>query len=473
MIQFDIVEPVPVAMHVSDASTINGKDGVTPHIGDNGNWYLGDVDTGNPSRGETGPKGDPGDAGPQGPKGDTGDTGPQGPKGDTGDTGPQGPKGDTGDAGPQGPQGPKGDTGDAGPQGPQGVQGPQGSTGKDFRVLGYYADPASLSAAVPAPQAGDAYGVGTVEPYDIYIWDGVNAAWVNNGPLQGAKGDTGPQGPQGPKGDTGDTGPQGPKGDTGDTGPQGPKGDTGDTGPQGPKGDTGDAGPQGPKGDPGEAFTYEDFTPEQLAALKGEKGDTGAQGPQGERGETGPQGPQGPQGPKGDTGDTGPQGLKGDTGPQGTQGQKGDTGDTGPQGPAGPNEVGSSTATDITGLLKGDGTAVSAAQAGVDYAPAFSPYQTLSASVTLTAAHFGKYLLLSGASAFTVTLPAATAAMSGAEMELHNIGAGTVTLTGALQLGSTANTSASVTLETGNAVTVKCVGTGAGAWTLIGAYTEV
>lgn len=135
--------------------------------------------------------------------------------------------------------------------------------------------------------------------------------------------------------------------------------------------------------------------------------------------------------------------------------------------------VNAGTATDITGLLKGDGAAVSAAQAGVDYAPAFSPCQTLSASVTLTAAHFGKYLLLSGASAFTVTLPAATAAMSGAEMELHNIGAGTVTLTGALQLGSTANTSASVTLETGNAVTVKCVGTGAGAWTLIGAYTEV
>ena len=60
MIRFDIVEPVPVAMHVSDASTINGKDGVTPHIGDNGNWYLGDVDTGNPSRGETGPKGNTG-----------------------------------------------------------------------------------------------------------------------------------------------------------------------------------------------------------------------------------------------------------------------------------------------------------------------------------------------------------------------------------------------------------------------------
>ena len=32
----------------------NRKDGITPHIGDNGNWYLGDTDTGKPSRGETG-----------------------------------------------------------------------------------------------------------------------------------------------------------------------------------------------------------------------------------------------------------------------------------------------------------------------------------------------------------------------------------------------------------------------------------
>lgn len=94
----------------------------------------------------------------------------------------------------------------------------------------------------------------------------------------------------------------------------------------------------GPKGDKGDAFTYADFTAEQLAALKGEKGDTG---------ETGPKGPQGEQGLKGDTGATGPQGLKGDTGPQGPkgdtgatgatgpQGPKGDKGDTGPQGPAG------------------------------------------------------------------------------------------------------------------------------------------
>lgn len=32
-----------------------GTDGITPHIGDNGNWYLGTTDTGKPSKGEQGP----------------------------------------------------------------------------------------------------------------------------------------------------------------------------------------------------------------------------------------------------------------------------------------------------------------------------------------------------------------------------------------------------------------------------------
>lgn len=38
-----------------------GKDGVTPTIGENGNWYLGTEDTGKPSRGATGPQGPAGD----------------------------------------------------------------------------------------------------------------------------------------------------------------------------------------------------------------------------------------------------------------------------------------------------------------------------------------------------------------------------------------------------------------------------
>ena len=37
-----------------------GSDGITPTIGANGNWYIGSTDTGKPSRGATGAKGDPG-----------------------------------------------------------------------------------------------------------------------------------------------------------------------------------------------------------------------------------------------------------------------------------------------------------------------------------------------------------------------------------------------------------------------------
>ena len=47
------------------ATGADGKDGITPTIGDNGNWYLGDTDTGKPSRGETGA------TGPQGPQGES------------------------------------------------------------------------------------------------------------------------------------------------------------------------------------------------------------------------------------------------------------------------------------------------------------------------------------------------------------------------------------------------------------------
>jgi hypothetical protein len=38
--------------------TFQGKEGTTPHIGENGNWFIGEKDTGKPSRGPQGPKGD-------------------------------------------------------------------------------------------------------------------------------------------------------------------------------------------------------------------------------------------------------------------------------------------------------------------------------------------------------------------------------------------------------------------------------
>ena len=288
----------------------------SPKLSANKTWMTWDAEKGayvDSGQSAVGPKGDTGLTGPQGATGAQGPKGDKGDKGDTGATGAQGPKGDKGDKGdtgdtgaigPQGPQGLKGDTGPTGPQGPKGdtgatgPQGEKGETGSGFKVLDYYGSLSALQSAVSSPNVGDAYGVGTAEPYDIYIF-GKSSGWVNNGPLQGAKGDTGPQGP---------------------------KGDTGETGEQGPKGDT------GAKGDKGDAFTYADFTTEQLAALKGEKGDkgdTGATGPKGETGEVGPEGPQGPQGIQGEKGDTGA------TGPQGPQGEKGDKGDAGPQGPQG------------------------------------------------------------------------------------------------------------------------------------------
>lgn len=52
-----------------------GKDGITPHIGNNGNWYLGDQDTGKPSQGKQGPQGEPGKDGQQGVPGASGKDG--------------------------------------------------------------------------------------------------------------------------------------------------------------------------------------------------------------------------------------------------------------------------------------------------------------------------------------------------------------------------------------------------------------
>ena len=63
-----------------------GADGVTPHIGDNGHWYIGVTDTGKPSRGATGAKGDAGATGPAGAPGKDGAPGAQGEKGDPGKT---------------------------------------------------------------------------------------------------------------------------------------------------------------------------------------------------------------------------------------------------------------------------------------------------------------------------------------------------------------------------------------------------
>lgn len=72
------------------------------------------------------------------------------------------------------------------------IRGPQGEPGRGLTILGYYATSDALDAAKKATAVrGDAYGVGTAAPYDIYIFDSASGEFVNNGPLQGAKGEDG------------------------------------------------------------------------------------------------------------------------------------------------------------------------------------------------------------------------------------------------------------------------------------------
>ena len=162
--------------------------------------------------GDTGEKGDTGDAftyedfTPEqlaGLKGDTGDTGPAGPKGDTGDkgeTGEAGSKGDTGETGATGekgetgPKGYTGDTGATGDTGPAGAKGDTGATGIGTTIKGSYNTYQELVNAHPTGNDGDSYLVNG----SLYVW--LNNAWENVGNI---KGDTGATGP---KGDTGATG---------------------------------------------------------------------------------------------------------------------------------------------------------------------------------------------------------------------------------------------------------------------------
>ena len=245
------------------------------------------------AKGEKGDKGDKGDTGPQGLQGIQGEQGLKGDTGPKGETGAQGAKGDTGTPatikvgtvktgaagtsvtvsnsgtdlaavfdfviprGDKGEQGLQGIKGDVGPQGPQGVKGDKGEQGTGVTIKGRYDSVSALKSAHPKGNDGDAYMVGV----NLYAWSG--SEWIDCGNIQG---------------------------------PQGIKGESGPQGPQGLKGETG---PQGIQGEKGDAFTYNDFTEEQLAGLKGAKGDKGDKGDAGPQGDVGPQGPQGKQGATG------------------------------------------------------------------------------------------------------------------------------------------------------------------------------
>ena len=194
-----------------------------PFIGENGNWFIGDEDTGVKAQGDKGDQGD---------QGETGATGPQGPQGETGAAGkdavtPQFKIGDDNywyvsvdngatwqklDAKATGDKGDQGETGATGPQGPQGDQGETGAAGVDGVTPKLRINATTNEWEYSIAQDG--------EGQDVWVSLGIKAT--------GEKGDQGEVGPQGPQGDKGETGAPGADGIDGEKGDKGDKGDEGD-----------------------------------------------------------------------------------------------------------------------------------------------------------------------------------------------------------------------------------------------------
>lgn len=111
-----------------------GGVGLTPHIGDNGNWWIGDTDTLKPARGEQGLQGVRGERGLQGERGLPGADGAKGDKGEQGERGLTGAKGDKGSDGLNGKDGLPGAKGADGLPGKNGVDGKDGKSAYQIAV---------------------------------------------------------------------------------------------------------------------------------------------------------------------------------------------------------------------------------------------------------------------------------------------------------------------------------------------------
>lgn len=136
-----------------------GADGITPHVGSNGNWFIGDTDTGIPATGPAGGQGLPGTPGEPGKDGTSATHSWNGTvltitsasgtssadlKGDKGDTGAKGDKGDKGDTGATGAAGKDGANGK---DGKTPVRGTDYWTASDIAEIKSYVDNAILGGA--------------------------------------------------------------------------------------------------------------------------------------------------------------------------------------------------------------------------------------------------------------------------------------------------------------------------------------
>ena len=187
-----------------------GGNGLTPHIGDNGNWWIGDTDTLKPARGEQGLQGVRGERGLQGERGAQGERGIQGLQGVQGLQGLPGVKGDAGAKGEQGERGLQGLQGARGLQGERGLPGADGAKGDkgeqgERGLTGAKGDKGSdgLDGKDGLPGAKGVDGKDGKSAYQIAVatgFRGDEAAWLLS--LKGEKGEKGDPGSGGSGTDT-------------------------------------------------------------------------------------------------------------------------------------------------------------------------------------------------------------------------------------------------------------------------------
>ena len=140
----------------------DGADGLTPYIGENGNWYLGDTDTGQPSQGADGQPGADGNDGVSATHSWNGTVLTVTSASGTSSADLRGPQGVQGEAGPEGPQG---------EQGPQGEAGPAGADGyTPVKGVDYF-DGADGVVAVTGASVGQTVKISAVDE------NGVPTAW--------------------------------------------------------------------------------------------------------------------------------------------------------------------------------------------------------------------------------------------------------------------------------------------------------
>ncbi len=283
---------------------IKGQDGKTPYIGSNGNWWIGDSDTGVKAQGAAGAT----TIGNDGASVLTGVGAPGTSVGKDGDSyidtdsfnfyvkvsGARVLKGNIkGADGAKGADGTNGTDGAKGEDGQDGAKGDKGDAGQDGTSV-------RTGAGVPATDLGvngDSY-IDT-ETFNFYVKEG--GVWVLKGNIKGA------DGAKGADGTNGTNGTDGAKGDKGEDGQDGAKGDKGDAGKDGSSVLFGAGAPAETLGNDGDSYidtdTFDFYTKASGAWVKvgSLKGADGAAGKDGTNGTDGTDGQKGADGKDGNT----------------------------------------------------------------------------------------------------------------------------------------------------------------------------